>query len=183
MDRSSVSRRRVLVLQPLESKPSRLWWPATKHRRNPSIDQVPAFSDDWMALAFTKRHGIELRYCAQWSKWLIWDGTRWKIDETKEVFDRARKICREVAVECNEQKASKLLASSKTVAAVKTLAESDRQHAMTSDQWDADPRLLNTPGGTIDLCTGEMRAHSPDDYVTLTTACAWWRMSKLVRVS
>src|SRR5215470_11535985 len=60
----------------------------------PSIEQVPAFSDDWLALAFTKRHGKDLRYCALWGKWLVWDGTRWEIDETKKIFDLVRKIVR-----------------------------------------------------------------------------------------
>ena len=63
-------------------------------------------------------------------------------------------------------KASKQLASSRTVAAVKTMAESDRQHATHSDQWDADVWLLNTPGGTVDLQTGKIGPHSPDDYIT-----------------
>jgi len=71
----------------------------------PSIEQVPAFSDDWLALSFTKRHGDDLRYCALWGKWLYWDGARWEIDETKKIFDFVRKIIREVAVECNDLKA------------------------------------------------------------------------------
>jgi putative DNA primase/helicase len=73
----------------------------------PSIEQVPAFSDDWLALAFTKRHGADLRYCALWGKWLCWDGARWETDETRKIFDLVRKIIREVAVECNEPKVSK----------------------------------------------------------------------------
>ena len=108
----------------------------------PSIDRVPAFSDDWLALAFTKRHGADLRYCALWGKWLCWDGARWKIDETKRIFDFVRKIIREVAVECNEPNVSKQMASSRTVAAVKVMAESDLQHATHSDQWDAAAPLI-----------------------------------------
>ena len=136
----------------------------------PSIDRVPAFSDDWLALAFTKRHGDDLRYCALWGKWLCWDGARWKIDETKRIFDFVRKIIREVAVECNEPNVSKQMASSKTVAAVKVMAESDLQHATHSDRWDADHWLLNTPTCTVDLRTGERREHSPDDYITRVTS-------------
>ena len=120
----------------------------------PSIEQVPAFSDDWLALAFTKRHANDLRYCALWGKWLCWDAARWKIDETKRIFDFVRKIIREVAVECNDMKASKQMASTKTVAAVKTMAEWIGNMRRTSDQWDADLWLLNTPTGTVDLRTG-----------------------------
>jgi putative DNA primase/helicase len=136
----------------------------------PSIDQVPAFSEDWLALAFTKRHAEDLRFCALWGKWLHWDGARWKIDETKMIFDLVRKLIREVAVECNEPRVSKQMASSKTVAAVKTMAESDRQHATHSDEWDADLWLLNTPTCTVDLRTGEKREHSKNDYITRIAA-------------
>jgi putative DNA primase/helicase len=59
------------------------------------IDQVPAFSEDWLALNFTERHRNDLRYCAAWNKWLQWDGTRWRPDATKEIFDLIRKICRD----------------------------------------------------------------------------------------
>jgi putative DNA primase/helicase len=136
----------------------------------PSIEQIPAFSDDWLALAFTKRHANDLRYCALWGQWLCWDGARWKIDETRKIFDLVRKIIREIAVECNDLKVAKQIASSKTVAAVKTMAESDRQHATHSDQWDADLWLLNTPTCTVDLRTGEKRGHSKNDYITRIAA-------------
>jgi putative DNA primase/helicase len=56
------------------------------------------------------------------------------------------------------------------VAAVERLARSDRRIAATIDQWDADPWLLNTPAGMIDLRTGTMRAQRAGDYMTKLTA-------------
>jgi putative DNA primase/helicase len=35
--------------------------------------------------------------------------------------------------------------------------------------WDRDPWLLNTPGGTIDLRTGILREHRQDDHITHMT--------------
>ena len=136
-----------------------------------SLDQVPQHSDDWLALIFTNRHA-DLRYCAAWNKWLRWDNTRWLVDETKRVFDLARKICREVAVECRakDPQTAKQLVAAKRVAAVVMLAQSDRVHAATVDQWDADPWLLNTPDYVIDLRTGVQRTHSPEDYITRLAA-------------
>ena len=93
-------------------------------------------------------------------------------DDTLRAFDRVRKICREAAAECNKPKIASLLASAKTVAAVERLAKSDRRLAATVDQWDADPWLLNTPGGVVDLRTGRKRPHRPDDYMTMITAAA-----------
>ena len=52
------------------------------------------------------------------------------------------------------------------------LAKADRRLAATSEQWDADPWLLNTPDGIIDLRTGNMRIARPEDYCTKITAVA-----------
>jgi putative DNA primase/helicase len=38
------------------------------------------------------------------------------------------------------------------------------------DQWDADPWQLNTPGGTVNLKTGELCPHRPMDFCTKMTA-------------
>ncbi|MBQ4430884.1 MAG: DNA primase, partial [Synergistaceae bacterium] len=38
------------------------------------------------------------------------------------------------------------------------------------DKLDAEPFLLNTPGGTVDLRNGTMMAHNPDDLITKITA-------------
>jgi putative DNA primase/helicase len=50
------------------------------------------------------------------------------------------------------------------------LARSDRQHAATVDQWDADLWLLNTPGGMVDLRTGKLRPATREDCATKITA-------------
>lgn len=35
-----------------------------------------------------------------------------------------------------------------------------------AEEWDADPWLLNLTNGTLDLRTGELRAHNPNDLIT-----------------
>jgi len=133
-------------------------------------ERPPAFSDEALALRFAERHADDLRYVAAWSNWISWTGVRWQPDDTLAAFDKARRICREAAAECNKPKIAVAIASAKTVAAVERLAKSDRRLAATVDQWDADPWLLNTPDGVIDLRTGHRRAHRPKDYCTKITA-------------
>ena len=58
----------------------------------------------------------------------------------------------------------------KMVAAVHTLARADRRIAATVDQWDADPMLLNTPDGIVDLRDGTVRKSDPRAYCTKITA-------------
>jgi putative DNA primase/helicase len=130
----------------------------------------PAFSDEALALRFAERHADNLRFVAAWNRWLSWTGTQWRLDDTLHAFDLARRICREAAAACNKAKTASMIASAKTVAAVERLAKADRRLAATIDQWDADPWLLNTPDGVIDLRTGNIRPHDPLAYATKIAA-------------
>jgi putative DNA primase/helicase len=143
---------------------------------------APAYSEDALALAFTALHDGDLRHVAKWNKWLRWDGQRWAFDETWRVFDLARVICRETATRLdNSPSQARALTSAKTVAAIERLAKTDPRHATTTDQWDADPWLLNTPDGTIDLRSGDLFLHRRTDLITKTTevgprgGCPTWR--------
>ena len=135
-------------------------------------DTAPAFSEEALALAFAERHTDNHRYVAGWNKWFRFDRKRWTVDETRETFSLARKLCREAACEINKPERAKAVASAKTRAAVVSLAGEDRRLAATIDQWDADPWLLNTPEGVIDLRSGELRPHAATDYMTKITNVA-----------
>jgi putative DNA primase/helicase len=145
--------------------------PGNKGKDDDAPDEAiaPAYSDEALALRFTARYP-NLRFTAKWNQWSIFDGTRWKTDETRAVFSCARIVCREAAREANAAKAAKAIASSKTRSAVVSMASDDRRTAATVDQWDTDIWLLNTPDGTVDLRTGEMRPHGLEDYMTKITA-------------
>ena len=43
---------------------------------------------------------------------------------------------------------------------------------MTASTWDSDLWLLGTPGGTVDLRTGQINPARRGDYITRTTAVA-----------
>jgi putative DNA primase/helicase len=130
------------------------------------------FTDESLALQFAEVNSGSLRYVAALGKWLVWDGKRWRFDETLVARDRARKVCRQASSACNQPKVAKLVASAKTVSATERLAQADRRIAATVDQWDCDPFLLNTPAGTIDLKTGSMGTHDPGDCLTKITSVA-----------
>lgn len=112
-------------------------------------DDAPWFSDDWLALRFAERHASELRFCALWGDWLQWHSSYWKNEKTLRVFDLARTICRQNAATLTDvDTLAKAVASAKTVAAVATLARSDRRLAASHDQWDTDIFTFNC--GKID---------------------------------
>ncbi len=136
----------------------------------------PRFSDDAIAVAFSERHDGQLLYVPAWSAWLRWDGCRWAKDDTLRVFDLVREMCRieALAAEAEEGKVGKAIAkaitSASTVAATERLARSDQRHTRRSDDFDADPWMLNTPVGVVDLQTGTTRMHRRGDYFTKVTA-------------
>jgi putative DNA primase/helicase len=132
----------------------------------------PAFTDEALALKFAGRHAANLRFVAAQGKWYVWTENRWQQDETLLAFDMVRATCRQASAECDRQGVAKALASSKTVAGVERLAKSDRRLAAVIDQFDVDPMLLNTPGGVVDLKSGRIRPHRPEDYLTRITAVA-----------
>lgn len=129
------------------------------------------FTEDALADNFATRHGEVWRYVASWGQWLTWSGALWRREDTLQAFDLARRICREAARRSASAKIRTKLSTAATVSAVERLARSDRRHASTTDIWDRDPWLLNTPGGIIDLRTGAGLAHDPLRFMT-KIACA-----------
>jgi putative DNA primase/helicase len=117
--------------------------------------------EDDVALAFSAKYATNARYVHKWGTWLIWNGVRWKPEETLIAFHLARELCR-VAEN----------AEHKTVAAVVGLARTDRRQAAVTSQWDVNSWLLGTPKGTIDLRTGKLSAAKADDYITKITSVA-----------
>jgi putative DNA primase/helicase len=146
-----------------------------------SSDESVWGTEDALALSFTRRYHRDWRYVAAWGKWLVWDGQRWRTEDTLAATDLIRSVCRQTAVRADNPKVAAKLASASTVGGVERLARADRRHAATTDEWDADPWLLNTPGGVVDLKTGRTRPHERADRMTkITTAtpsgdCPTWR--------
>lgn len=138
-------------------------------------------TEDALAIHFTRRYQRDWRYVAAWGKWLMWDGRCWRSEETLAATDLVRQVCRHASLRTDNVKLAAKLAGSSTIGGVERLARSDRRHAATTDEWDADIWLLNTPGGVVDLRTGRMRAHARQDRMTkIATAtprgtCPIWR--------
>lgn len=127
------------------------------------------FTEDSLALDFTSHHAMDWKFVAAWGYWLCWDGVRWAKEITLRAFDQARLICREAASRCQKPKIAAKISTAAVVAAVERMAKADRQHAATSEQWDADTRLMATPGGSVDLRTGLVRPNRREDFITRMT--------------
>jgi len=131
-------------------------------------EDAPDRSHELLAQIFVKEHNHEARYVPAWDAWMLWDGKRWKKDEQLTTFTWARKVCRKVANKLN----SPSLAAVSPYESVLKIARSDPSIVATHDQWNKDLSLLNTPAGTVDLKTGELNQHNPNDYITKITKVA-----------
>ena len=128
-------------------------------------------TEDGIAQAFTKRHETNLRYCHDTGAWFEWNGKRWAEDRTRRAFSWARLICREFAEDTTAGRKA-TLAKVATASAIEKFAQADQALVATAETWDANPFLLGTPDGTVDLRTGKLSDPNQHDYITKQTAIA-----------
>jgi putative DNA primase/helicase len=132
---------------------------------------APEHSDIDLAKRFGNVHANDWRYVKPWAKWYRWTGSVWVVDETDMIIAQAIKACCYAADSMARKKpgAAAQLTSRKTVAAIEWLARADQRIAATADLWDRDDWIINTPGGVVDLRTGQLRPHRREDFCTKIT--------------
>ncbi len=157
----------------------------------PALDLPHEFSEDMLADEFTRRFHKTLAYCAPWERWLQWDDNRWVHDDTHLAVDLSRRVCRDAAaliqdrLEITPSKRNtmaNIISSRRCFSAVEGIARSDRRHVVRPSQFDADPWIINTPDGIIDLTTGKMRRAKRNDWCVSSVVgclraslCFFWR--------
>jgi P4 family phage/plasmid primase-like protien len=154
-----------------------------------SAELLPAVTDEWapncsdddLAARHLQRMQQLTLWCEVWGRWLIWNGDRWIKDESLAVQDQVRQTLRHIANEVQNDQSIKpdkrarqadKISSFKSVQNVERMARTYRQVATHPDEWDADLWALNTPGGVVDLRTGDVRPHTVADRFTKITAVA-----------
>lgn len=124
-----------------------------------------------VALIFADRHRDALRYCHTSGCWYVWAGTHWAQNKTRLAFDWSRRLVAELNRD-TEFKTRAVTGKAGFAGAVEKYAQADPVFAVTSSQWDPDPWLLATPGGTVDLRTGMLRPAAQAHHITRLTAAA-----------
>jgi len=126
--------------------------------------------------------GQDLRYSSQLG-WLTWTGQRWEQDVSGVVERLAkatvRAIYREAAV-CDDKDLREKIAShaqrSESDARIKAmiaLARTEEEVIVRQADLDTDRWLLNVDNGSVNLKTGELRAHRREDLVTKVVPIAF----------
>ena len=96
----------------------------------------------------------------------MWDGKRWVQDSTGSVFALIRKIVYEAVGGTRHERK---IATAGYIAGVERLARYDQSIVVLPCDLDADPWLLNTQAGIVDLRTGALRDHDPEALMTRLT--------------
>jgi putative DNA primase/helicase len=125
-------------------------------------------TQDSVALVFELKQAGKLLYNHSRGQWMEWDGTRWKYEATLKAFDFTRNLARAL----NFGGASSSMGSASFCGGVEKFSQASRTFAVEGNQFDRDNYLLNTPSGTIDLRTGQMRPHEQADMITKCTLAA-----------
>lgn len=153
-------------------------------------DGLQRFLDDnteqGITALFVDRYGHHLRYAKAFG-WLFWDGAKWATDADAEaamlVMEFADELYSQahVAMAAATDKPAKARAEALMRAACKLRTATGQKnilkiaaailHDGQPEDYDADPWILNTPGGIVDLRTGETREHNHRDKCTKITAC------------
>lgn len=142
----------------------------TEEADDPYLRLLEEMNEDALARAFAHRYEAEFRFNAGTGFWMRWDGNRWMKDETGETLDLARGVARDCWKPMGICKERDQLAKASTSINLLKLAAVDRRLATAQGAWDKNGWLLGTPGGVVDLRTGQLRPSDPSDLISRSTA-------------
>lgn len=121
--------------------------------------------------------------------WMGWNGRHWRPIDHGEVTEAVRGFFRERYAEALEDDASaaregravdsvrtegwRKVQSASKINAVLSLAGNIQGVLVDASVFDTDPDILNTPGGVLDLRTGEVSDHDPSYWCSKMTGAAY----------
>jgi putative DNA primase/helicase len=142
---------------------------------DPGLRLFP-YTDSGNAERIAQKFAGTVRYCAPQHCWDTWTGKRWEPDQTGAMLQRTKLIARELyeeagRIEDAEQRktcaewARKCESADRRRAAL-FLAQSEPGIPVLPAEFDRDAFALNCLNGTVNLKTGELREHRPEDLIT-----------------
>ena len=139
-------------------------------------------SEIGVAAKFCDLYHNDFRVVHEWGGkhgvcWLAWDGTRWVREATrKTAYQKMTVLCTGLKyhdaargmTEASKAKFERALFISSCL----THAQYDTRLIAAPDIWDADPLMLGTPSGAVDLREGKQIEAEREQYITRQTTIA-----------
>lgn len=131
-----------------------------------------AFSEEALTHAWVKRHGEDWRYVDELDRWYRWTGKSWEQERKRGHFFTARVLCREALAWSDALTAPmrRSIGRASTAAAIVNNLRSQPEIGLHAEDLDADPFLLATPDGVVDLRIGKLIEASRAAYCTKSAA-------------
>jgi putative DNA primase/helicase len=128
------------------------------------------------ARRFVRRHAKNIRFIPEWHKWIVWNGSRWEIDDNGAAMRLAKETVIAMYSEAlglvTEQRRTALLKralkgqAEARLKAMVSLAESEAAIVLPANNLDADPWVLGVQNGVVELKTGKFRPARREDLIT-----------------
>ena len=132
------------------------------------------FSDTANATRLAGRCAGVAKFCGSLG-WLIFNGRKWEVDERDRIIEYAKDVAHLNVAEAMEEPddearealvdAARKCLQEPRIRAMVSLAQSDPRVRIVVNELDLDPWLLNVQNGTLDLRTGVVRPHNPEDLI------------------
>lgn len=124
---------------------------------------------------FADDHRGKVRFVNQWEKWIIWNGSCWKLDEDREAVRLASLTVRQMFLESwpegggfdeKLERHSLKSESRRSIQDLLYLGSAQEGIPINAAELDRDPMLFNLASGTLDLNRGDHRAARQEDFIT-----------------
>ncbi|HNV38858.1 MAG TPA: phage/plasmid primase, P4 family [Methanoculleus sp.] len=146
----------------------------------PPVTQEFSCTDDGNGDRLVAQYRDSIRYCKTFDAWFIWSGSRWERDETCRMLALAKRVARTIHLEASattddrREKVGKWALSSGMLSRLKAMiACACPAVAVTPDEFDAHPTLLNCQNGTLELDTLTFREARREDLLTKCAGVAY----------
>lgn len=148
-----------------------------------ATEPVALGTELWFARRVAREHGDSLKYVWAWRSWMAWDPNhgRWQRDAGAAAWSAAKatvqNLLYEAGIAAGEDpvrgqqllKAGRRFMSRHALESALRLTQSEPAIVALTDEWDAQPTLLNCANGTVDLSTGLLLPHDRAHRLTKTT--------------
>lgn len=139
----------------------------------PPVAQEFPCTDDGNGDRLVAQYRDSIRYCKTFDAWFLWNGSRWERDETCRMLALAKRVARTIHIEASattddrREKVGKWALTSGMLSRLKAMiACAAPAVAVTPDEFDARPELLNCRNGTLELDTLTFREARREDLLT-----------------
>ncbi|MFO0561154.1 MAG: phage/plasmid primase, P4 family [Polyangiales bacterium] len=146
----------------------------------PTLDVRERYSDAWNASRFAVEYRNRLRFVPE-RGWFAWTGSHWRFDDqagTRGAQDFAAELAlladSDQAIEpARRFKVVDALGSRSKIQAIETLARARLELTAHIGDFDGDAFLLNCANGMVDLRTGHLREHDPNELCSREVPAAY----------